>query len=239
VTGDGRTRDGAAARRPLVKICGVTRPEDALLAVELGADLLGLNFYPGSPRFLSRGRAAEIARAVAGRALVAGVFVDAAAREIEDTLAEVGLDLVQLHGDEDPAVAARFGPRALPVFRLDPGAGPERLSTSTPPVIRSEPAVAAYPAAWGFLVDVRDPAAWGGTGRAWDWSAAAPLVLAAAGRPVLVAGGVRPANAGAALRASGAAGIDVCSGVEAAPGVKDPHRLRLLFSVLHDAEGAA
>lgn len=232
---------GAGARaarstRSMIKICGVTRPEDAALAVELGADLVGLNFYPPSPRALDperdRALVEEIVAAVrekgtagtetgrfiggggGGRPLVVGVFVDERPERVEEIASIAGLDLVQLHGEESPEVAARFGGRAIKVFRRDTVPEPDEI--------------AAYGQAWGFLFDVparagRDP---GGTGMSWEYEMLAAL---ASDRPVLVAGGIRPGNARRALEASGADGVDVCSGVESAPGVKDPERMRRLF----------
>lgn len=142
--------------RPLVKICGVTRADDALAAVELGADLLGLNFYPPSPRFLSVEAAREVAAAVAGRVPLVGVFVDRPRDEIEAIAESVGLDLVQLHGDETAAEVAALGARAIQVFRVDPALG-DRIERLSPAIL--EP----YPEAWGFLFDVRDRR-YGGTG---------------------------------------------------------------------------
>jgi phosphoribosylanthranilate isomerase len=229
----------------LIKVCGVTRPEDAALAVRLGADLLGLNFHPPSPRYLDPGRdlsrLREIAAAAAGATLV-GVFVNRPPAEVEDAAAAVGLDLVQLHGDEGPEDAARFGARAVKVFRRAAPPAPEEL--------------ARYPAAWGFLFDAPPrprPAApdargapvpadpYGGTGESWDHGVLRALTSeggAAAGRPVLIAGGIRPGTARAALAASGAAGIDVCSGVESAPGVKDAELMTRLFEEVRHGPAA-
>jgi len=206
-----------AGERPLVKICGVRRPEDAALAAELGADLIGLNFYPPSPRSLDVERdrtvLGEIA-AASGTVPLAGVFVGERPERVEEIAAVAGLDLVQLHGDEGPEVASRFGGRAIKVFRRDSLPEPEEL--------------ARYEGVWGFLFDVpamagRDP---GGTGMSWEYEMLAAL---ASDRPVLVAGGIRPGNARRALEASGADGIDVCSGIESAPGAKDPECMRRLF----------
>jgi phosphoribosylanthranilate isomerase len=224
---------------PLVKVCGVTRPEDAALAVELGADLVGLNFHPPSPRYLDPARDArrirEIAAAVGGRALLVGVFVDLPAERVEAIAASAGLDLVQLHGDEGPEVAARFGRLAIRVFR---GASIDRA--------RMAAEIALYPHAWGFLFDAPRragsgdrPDPYGGTGESWDHGAVRNLIgTGALGRPVLVAGGIRPGNARAALAASGARGIDVCSGVESAPGVKDADCMRRLFEEVRHGHAA-
>lgn len=218
-----------AVTRPLVKICGVTSVGDALAAVELGADLIGLNFHPPSPRAVAVGRAAEIAAAVrerdGGRGRVVGVFVDRPRAEIAAIDAAVGLDLVQLHGDEPAEEVAAWGGRALCALRLAPGAAP--------PPAELDAALAAHPMAWGFLFDVRHESLYGGTGTSWRWGAIAGL---ADPRPRLVAGGIRPGNARRALAESGAAGLDVCSGVESAPGVKDRAAMARLFAELENLD---
>lgn len=215
---------------PLVKVCGVTSPGDAVAAVELGADLVGLNFHPPSPRFVATERAVEIAAAVrraaskrpAARPVrLTGVFVDLPRREVLAIDAAVGFDLVQLHGDQTPDEVAAFGARALPVLRLPPAAAP--------PAAELDARLAAHPAAWGFLFDVRHESLYGGTGESWRWSAVAGLRDP---RPRLVAGGIRPENVRRALAESGAAGVDVCSGIEAAPGVKDRPLMERLFAEL-------
>ena len=205
-------------RGSLVKICGVTRAEDASEAVNLGADLLGLNFHPPSPRFVDFGRAREIVEAVAGRVPVVGVFVDRPTREIEKIDAAVGLDLIQLHGSESPEEVARWGGRALEVFRVGGDFDPEVL--------------AEYPDAWGFLFDVAHPDLFGGTGETWNYATISGL---ATDRPVLVAGGIGPGNAGTALAASGADGVDVCSGVESSPGVKNKDLMKRLIREVRNA----
>ena len=204
---------------PFVKVCGVTREEDLDLAIELGADFVGLNFHPSSPRYLAPERAAVLAARARGRVAVVGVFVDRRRAEVEEIAEAVGLDLLQFHGAEGPDDLAPFGDRAVKVLRLAPGErpAPEGLAAT----------LASYPAAWGFLVDARHPTLAGGTGESWSWGAIAGTD--SGGRPLLVAGGIRPDNAAEALAASGAAGIDVCSGVEAAPGVKDRDLLAGLF----------
>lgn len=206
---------------PRVKICGVTRVEDAVLAATLGADWLGLNFWPGSPRHVDRARARAIARALDGRVGLAGVFVDAPLAEVEATVAAVGLDLAQLHGDEpagDHAALAESG-RLLRVFRGVP----------------TQAAIDASPRPALFLVDAPHAVLRGGGGATWEWGAAAGLRFPA---PWLVAGGIRPENAAAALAASGAGGVDVASGVESAPGIKDPGKMERLFMEVGRAANA-
>ncbi len=211
--------------KPKVKICGVTRPEDAALAAALGADYLGLNFFAGSPRCVGLGQAREIAAAAGGVPLV-GVFVNHPAAEVEEIAAAVGLDFLQISGDEEPAAVERFGPRALKAFRTggDPGAA----------------ALAPWAGCWGLLIDARHGALYGGTGLAWHFGAVAGIAATiAAGRRVFVAGGLGPDNVRQAAAASGAYGVDVCSRVESAPGVKDRVLLERLFEEVRHAEGPA
>ena len=233
---DAGTRDAGAPRsaggppgRLKIKICGVTTPEDARFAMELGADFLGLNFYPPSPRFLSTAGAREIADAVGGRIPLVGVFVNRPREQIERLTAEVGLDLVQLHGDESPEEVERLGGRAIKVFRRD--RLPERRE------------LVLYPDVWGFLFDVPHESLYGGTGRAWSYEAVAgspELPRRVGGRPVLLAGGVHPGNvarirdlaAGSGLLETMTLGVDVCSGIEQAPGVKDRRQMERLFEAL-------
>jgi phosphoribosylanthranilate isomerase len=203
--------------KPLVKICGVTRTEDAELVAELGADFVGFNFYPGSPRCLTLETARELNRALAGSGVrTVGVFVNRPPEEVARLAEALELDLLQFHGDEGPALLARHGARAIKVFRRAP-----------PPV----PAVlAAYSGAWGFLFDLPKAGEFGGSGSAWDYRAVAGVAVAP--QRLLVAGGIGPDNARAALSASGADGIDLCSRIESAPGIKDRALLRALFEEL-------
>jgi phosphoribosylanthranilate isomerase len=208
--------------RPRVKICGVTRPEDALLAAELGAELVGVNFWPRSPRRVDPERARAIVQAVAGSARVAGVFVDEPPGRVDELADSVGLDLVQLHGDEPAAELARLVARfaCLRALRCDAA----RLAAP-------EPFAGAPPGVAFWLLDAPAGERYGGTGEPWEWGRARRLVERAPG-PVLIAGGIRPGNARAALAATGAAGVDVASGVESAPGVKDPEKMRRLMEEL-------
>jgi len=201
-----------------VKICGVTDPVNALAAVEMGADYLGLNFYPGSPRFLTIELAREIADAVRGRVPLVGVFVNASPGEIAETAEKVGLDLVQFSGDEGPETVAPFAARAIKVFRAGHLPGHAELE--------------AWSAVWGVLIDAPHRGLYGGTGEAWDYEAAIGL----AGRRVFLAGGIGPDNARRAVEAARPWAIDVCSRVESAPGIKDPELLRRLFQEVRHGE---
>lgn len=202
--------------RVRVKICGVTRSEDARAAARLGADLLGLNFHRASPRRVDAGRALELCR-VAREAnpgiRIVGVFVEQGPEEIREIAERAELDLVQLHGDHDESVVEAFGTRAIRVLRIRRRLEPGCLARLGP--------------SWGILVDARDPELWGGSGRSWDWSSLERA--GSGGRRVLVAGGLAPDNVGALLSRVRPWGIDLASGLETEPGIKDHRRMINLF----------
>jgi phosphoribosylanthranilate isomerase len=204
----------------LIKVCGVTRVEDAVACADLGVDMVGLNFHPPSPRYLDLEVARRVADSVRGRLELVGVFVDRTAEEVRAIADAVGLDRLQFHGDEPPVEIERFGARALKVFRVDP---------SRPFYGR---ALEAFPSAWGVLFDLAAEDLYGGGGRSCAYERIAAVRDS---RPVLLAGGVTPATAVEALRRSGASGVDVCSGVEAAPGVKDLEAMERLVGSLRGA----
>jgi phosphoribosylanthranilate isomerase len=191
-----------------VKVCGVTSVTDALMCVAAGVDAIGLNFWPGSVRRCAEDAAQEIARAVSGRALLVGVFVDAPEAEIARLKAAIGLGCVQLHGAEPPALVARFLPHAYKALRVrDAGVLAE---------------VRAFPGEH-VLLDAYVPGMPGGTGATFDWSLAAQV---ARERKLTLAGGLTPGNVGAAVRAVQPYCVDTASGVESAPGVKDADLVR-------------
>lgn len=179
-----------------IKICGIVHPEDADAAVETGADLIGLNFVPTSPRFLEDlALASEIAECVAGRAERVGVFQNAAPDEIERVLRRVDLDRLQFHGDETEEEVEEVD---LPVIKAIRGADVD--------------AAEAYP---GTMLLLDHPTAGGGRGQQWKWSDAAALIER--GHDVILAGGLNAANVGGALADLGDLlpwGVDVTSGVE-------------------------
>lgn len=190
-------------RVPRVKVCGVTSVEDALGCVEAGVDLLGVNFIASSPRRVHPADARRITEAVRGRAEVAGVVADedeAALRRLRD---EVGLDWLQLHGDEPPALLDALAPFAFKALRIGDAGDAARA--------------AIYGGAM-LLLDARVAGLLGGTGKAVDTALAAPIARL---RRVILAGGLRPENVAAAVRAVRPWGVDAASGVESAPGVKD------------------
>jgi phosphoribosylanthranilate isomerase len=204
-----------------IKICGVTDPANARAAVEIGADYLGLNFYPGSPRFVTVQRALEIAAEVAGRAPLVGVFVDAPAPEVEEIAGRVGLDLVQFSGGEGPEAVAPFAGRAIKAFRT--GGLPPREELK------------AYGEIWGVLIDAPHATLYGGTGEGWDYETAGGPRRGMDDRRLFLAGGIGPGNARRAAAAAPYA-LDVCSRVESAPGIKDLELLRRLFEEVRHGE---
>jgi phosphoribosylanthranilate isomerase len=205
-----------------IKLCGITRIEDARLAADLGVEYLGLNFWPGSPRCVSPEAARAIADAVRGRVRLVGVFVDQPPGEVEAIAAQVGLDLLQFHGGEARETLAPFGARAIKVLR---GAGRPAAAH-----------FAAYPDAWGFLVEPARSGPIGGSGEAWSYGEAAALPTA---KPVFVAGGIGPENVRAVLAAARPWGVDVCSRVESRPGTKDAERVRRLVEEVRNAQALA
>ncbi len=184
----------------------MTRVDDALLACEFGADLIGLNFYRPSPRYLSLESARKIKQAVAGRAALVGVFVNAERDYVERMLKELALDFIQFHGDEDQSALAEWPVPTIRAYRL----------RSDPPADLVRRSRADY-----VLIDSYDPALFGGTGRALPLALLTGIDL----RRTIISGGLGPDNVAAAAALNPWA-VDVASGVESAPGLKDPSKLR-------------
>ena len=195
-----------------VKVCGITRRDDALLAADLGASAVGFVFWPRSPRYVEPEAAAAISRELPADVAPIGVFVDAPVDDVRRIAAEVGLAAVQLHGDEPPTLCDGL---------------PYRVLKAVPVVgAATHDAADRVPSRVTVLLDARDPIRKGGTGRPVDWSVAAGVAVR---RRIFLAGGLRPENVGEALRVVRPYGIDVSSGVEAEPGRKDAGRLRGFF----------
>jgi phosphoribosylanthranilate isomerase len=210
-----------------VKICGITRPEDAALAVELGARAIGLVFWPESPRVVDRVRAREIVSALPSDVDAVGVFVNQTDEAVE-IAHEAGLRGIQLHGDESPDS-----------YRALASAGNGGISVIKAVAVRDESDVRRaldVPDGAKVLLDAHDAVKRGGTGRTIDWSLAAAI---ARQRPVILSGGLNAGNVIEAIEAVHPAAIDVSSGVESAPGRKDSAKLRSLFDILRHSSLAA
>lgn len=197
------------SERPLcVKVCGITRAEDAVAAVEAGADLLGFNFYAKSSRYLTPEAAAPIVALLPRQVLAVGIFVDADEAVVRKAIATAKLGLLQFHGNESVDYCRRFEVPAMKALRVASFADLERVA-------------APYPDGW-LLVDTADPASFGGTGRALPIE---PVTRDLA-RRLFVAGGLVPETVTDVVRRLRPLGVDVCSGVERAPGIKDHALLR-------------
>ncbi len=201
--------------RPRIKICGLTRSEDAAQAVHLGADALGFILWPGSPRAISPDAARAIAQSVPPLLVRVGVFVNASPHEVAELARFVGLDAVQLHGDEALEHFAAVPARVIRAIALESDDDVARAS--------------GWPSHVTPLVDASDPVRRGGTGREADWRLAADL---AARRPIILAGGLSNANVARAIMAVRPWGVDVSSGVESAPGIKSAAKLEEFFAAV-------
>jgi phosphoribosylanthranilate isomerase len=191
-----------------VKICGITRCEDALTAVEAGADALGFMFYQASPRFITHERTAEIIRALPPFVAKVGVFVDATEDAIRRAVTECGLDTLQFHGTESPEFCRKFELKVMKAFRIKDSASLKAL-----PAYDRE--------AW--LLDSFVPGQPGGTGATFNWDLAAQAK--ALGGPIILAGGLTPENVAEAVRRVRPYGVDVSSGVESEPSKKDTEKV--------------
>ncbi|MHC4498172.1 MAG: phosphoribosylanthranilate isomerase [Planctomycetota bacterium] len=202
-----------------VKICGITNLEDAVAAMDMGADLLGFNFYPKSPRFVTPEKVADIVNKLPGFMDIAGVFVNASFGHIHQTISECPLNWVQLHGDESPQFCQSFlslNVRTMKALRVKDQSDIQKAEGYFTDAI---------------LLDAFDPRKYGGTGLTFDWN-----IVGHIEKRIFLAGGINPDNAPAAIKL-GVYGIDVCSGIEAAPGKKDHKKMRQLFENIRHLRG--
>ena len=198
-----------AQQRTRVKVCGLTRVEDALAAVEAGVDAIGLVFYPPSPRNVAPERAAEIVRALPAFVTTVGLFVDADPASVRATRDAVGFDLAQYHGDETPQQCAAAGLPFIKALRVRPGLDLLHCSNT-------------FRAARGLLLDAFQPGVPGGTGHRFDWS----LIPAGLSLPLILSGGLDEDNVGEAVRRVRPYAVDVSSGVEQDKGIKCADKVR-------------
>jgi phosphoribosylanthranilate isomerase len=203
-----------------IKICGITSLEDARMAIEAGADYLGFNFYPPSPRSITPKKCSEITSQLVkdfSYITLVGVFVNMPAEQVKSILTGCGLHLAQLHGDEAPEILAEFNGQAFKAFRGVP----------------KEIAGYARNTAPALLVDAAVKGMYGGSGIVADWSAAAELSKRI---PLLLAGGLTPENVAEAVRQVQPWGVDVASGVETSPGKKDPGKMKAFVAAIRRLE---
>ena len=205
-----------------IKVCGVTSPGDAVLAVEAGADAVGINFFRGSVRYVAPDKAAPIVEAVRNRATAVAVFVDESPERIAQICGKLGIGVVQLSGHEPATSAVRIRYPVIKAVRMENGSGLGAFRD--------------YPCR-AFLFDASVPGEYGGTGKSLDWEVlgraiGGPLVRfgnsarPGSDRPWMLAGGLTPENVAEAIRAARPFGVDVASGVEAAPGKKDTEKMK-------------
>lgn len=202
-----------------VKICGITNYDDAAAATDMGADLLGFNFYEKSPRYIEPEKAADIINKLPGFVDIVGVFVNTPIDKIKETKQICSLNWVQLHGDEDPQFCnslRSYDFKTMKAIRVKDKTDIESTKGYFTDAI---------------LMDAFNPAKYGGTGISFDWN-----IIGHIGKRIFLAGGINPDNAAAALKL-GVYGIDVCSGIETEPGKKDHKKIKQLFENIKDLRG--
>jgi phosphoribosylanthranilate isomerase len=208
---------GATGLRTRVKICGITRTQDAAAAARAGADAIGLVFYPPSPRYLSVERAREIRDALPPFVQTVALFVNADAAQVSQVIGRVHPAMLQFHGEEAPQFCAQFGLPYVKACRVKPG---------TPAIEYLRPFSDA--AAWLFDSHVPE---YGGVGESFDWS-----LIPATDKPVILSGGLSAANVSAAVRQVKPWGVDVSTGVESAKGVKDAAKIAAFIAEVRNAD---
>ena len=204
--------------RTRIKICGITRSEDAQAAARAGADAIGLNFYPPSPRCLTLDWARQLASEVPPFVSTVAIFVNPAAAEVYTVLERVRPAMLQFHGEEDPVFCAQFGVPYLKACRVKPGV--DLLEY-----------LRLFSAAAGWLLDSH-VAEYGGVGESFDWS----LIPAERSRPLVLSGGLQSGNVGEAVRRVRPWAVDVSSGVESAKGIKDAAKIAAFIAEVRNAD---
>ncbi len=201
-----------------IKICGITRPEDGLTVAKAGADAIGLVFYPKSPRAVTIEQAQAICAVLPPFITVVALFVDAEHFEVKDVLAAVPVDLLQFHGSETPAQCQAFNRPYIKAIRMKDDAD-------------LADAASQYAVAKGLLVDTFNPDEAGGTGEVFDWD----RVPDGLDTPIILAGGLEPANVAAAIKQVNPYAVDVSSGVEMSKGIKDAEKIRAFVTAVNAA----
>jgi len=200
--------------RTRVKICGITRVEDACAAIDSGADALGLVFCSKSPRYVELSVAANIARTIGPFVTIVGLFVNAGEAQVREAVKTVGLDMLQFHGDEDEVYCAQFEKPYIKAIRMSPELDVKEVMTK-------------YPSARGFLFDAWNKDKYGGTGETFEWDRLSILKESVdTDIPFILAGGLIPENVDQAVAAVKPYAIDVSGGVELSPGIKSPELIQ-------------
>lgn len=208
------------ATRTRAKICGITRPQDGIIAAANGADAIGLVFYDQSPRAVNIEQAREVIAVLPPFVTSVGLFVNAEVAEVERILAEVPLDLLQFHGDETPEYCRQFARPFIKAVRMADGVDLELVAQQ-------------YAEAQGLLVDSYQKGVPGGTGHTFDW-ARIPVGM---DKPIILAGGLGPDNIEQAVRQVRPYAVDVSSGVEADKGIKDAEKIAAFMRGVNKADG--
>lgn len=198
-----------------IKICGITRPEDALAAAEAGADAVGLVFYAKSKRAVTAVQAREITAVLPPFVSAVALFVNEQPDVIRQILRQVPIDVIQFHGDEDDDFCRQFDRPYLKAVRVQSAADIQMACTK-------------FPNARALLFDAYHPTEYGGTGQSFDWT----LLRGNIGKPWILAGGLTAGNVAEAVKTSGAAAVDVSGGVESAEGIKDALKIKAFSAAL-------
>lgn len=204
--------------RTRIKICGITRPEDARIAADCGADAIGLVFYEPSPRAITIAQARRICDALPPLVCATGLFVNPSPELVRQVLEEIPLAWLQFHGDEDAAFCETFH---RPYFKAVRVQNAETVARG----------FERFESAAGLLVDAYDPGRYGGTGQTFNWA----WLPSGRPRPLMLAGGLTPANVADAVRQVRPWAVDVSGGVEASKGIKDPEKIRQFVEGVHSA----
>ncbi len=215
-----------------IKICGITRPEDARASVEAGADAVGLNFYPQSSRAIDGVCAREIIAVLPASIIKVGLYVNAEPAEICRMYEALGLDLIQLHGDEPPELLSALGGR--PMMKAFRPAGAEGLRTVLD-YLETCRTLACLPQL--ILFDAPLAHGFGGSGKLADWSLAKEYVENYQDPRLVLAGGLKADNVAEAIRTTGPGAVDTASGVESQPGIKDPAAIQAFVRAARSAFG--
>jgi phosphoribosylanthranilate isomerase len=208
-----------ASLRTRIKICGITRVEDALKVVDAGADAIGLVFYDPSPRSVRINQATEIAAAVPAFVSVVALFVDPTKEYVQEVLNNVRIDLLQFHGDEENDFCSQFKTPFIKAIRV------RQASDVVASSLR-------FPNSVGILLDSYKPGVPGGTGESFDWS----LIPKNHSNPIILAGGLTPENVASAINDVQPFAVDISGGVESAKGIKDSEKIKEFVSEVYDVD---